>query len=401
MRALRPWLANVALVVVSLLAGLILIEMFLRLLGWSYPVFARPDPDLGWSFRPGVSGWSVHENTAYVRINRFGFRGEDWSEQPATDTLRVAVLGDSYADSSNLSEEKSLTGQIQAHLSECPSLGTRRVEVLNFGVSGYGTGQHYLQLQHRVAAFHPSMVLLAFYAGNDVPDNIRPLSVLTEKPYFTLLPSGGLRYDGSFRDSDAFRAEVRSDWQRRLVNASYLLQAVKQAYLGKPIMPSPLKSQIFKATGADPTPAPQNPPLFEPPFDDTWRAAWNITEKLLVLMHDWAQAHGMEFRLTIIPDPIEGLPGEAIRRATVAKNHLADLDYPVTRVADFAARNGIATLSLLEPLRAFADREHQFTYGFYAAKPGDGHLNAFGNEVAGRAIATWLCAAAAKGIRPN
>lgn len=392
--SLPPWLVNLALVAASVLFGLIVIELVLRVLGWSYPLFGQPDADLGWSFRPGLSGWSAHEDTAHVRINRYGFRGGDWTEQPAPDVLRIAVLGDSYTDSTNLPEEQSLTGQIQSHLSSCPALAGRRPEVLNFGVSAYGTGQHYLQLQHRVAAFHPQMVLLAFYAGNDVPDNSRPLSVLTEKPYFTVLPSGELQYDGTFRDSAAFRAEVGSDWQRRLVNASYLLQAAKQVYLGKGIVPSPLKSQVFKATGAEPVPEPQNPPLFGPPPDDTWRAAWDVTEKLLVLMRDWSQAHGMAFRLTIIPDPIEALPGENLRRAALVKNHLADLDYPVTRIADVAARKGIATLSLLEALRAFGDRERQFVYGFYADKPGYGHLNAFGNEVAGRAIAAWLCATA-------
>jgi lysophospholipase L1-like esterase len=399
MRSRRPWLANLALVAVSVLVGLILIELALRLLGWSYPVFARPDADLGWSFRPGLRGWSTHENTAYVRINRYGFRGDDWPEQPAADTLRIAVLGDSYTDSTNLAEDQSLTGMIQTQLSACPSLAGRRVEVLNFGMAGYSTTQEYLQLQHRVASFHPTMVLLAYYAGNDVPDNIRPLSILEAKPYFVMQPSGELQYDGSFRDSGTFRQEVKGEWLRRLVNASYLLQAVKQAYLGKAIMPSPIKSQVFKSTGAEPVPGPQYAPLFAPPGDENWRTAWTVTEKLLLRMRDWSQTHAIDFRLVIIPEPVEALPGDAMRRAVVETYRLADLDYPVNRIVNFATQNGISHLSLLEPLRAFGDREHQFAYGFNANKPGDGHLNAVGNEVSGRAIATWLCPSAATGTK--
>ncbi len=397
MRSLRPWLANLALVLASLTVGLLLIELALRLLGWSYPVFAGPDADLGWSFRPGTSGWSTHENTAYVRINRFGFRGGDWSERPAPGALRIAVLGDSFTDSGNLAEENSFTANIQRHLSACPAFAGRPLEVLNFGMSGYSTTQQYLQLQHRVASFHPAMVLLAYYAGNDVPDNVRALSILKAKPYFVLQPSGDLQYDGSFRDSDAFRQELKGEWLRHLVNASYLLQALKQAYLGNPIMPRPSTSQVFKATGTGPLPAPQYPPLFGPPADDNWRTAWTVTEKLLVRMRDWSQNHGMDFRMVIIPEPIEALPGDAMRRDVVQKYHLADLDYPVTRIADFAASNGITRLSLLEPLREFGDRNHQFIYGFYADRPGDGHLNAVGNDVSGRAIATWLCPAGASG----
>lgn len=402
-RPLRPWLANLALVMASLFVGLILIELALRLLGWSYPVFVRPDASLGWSFRPGVEGWSTHEDTAYVRINRSGFRGGDWTERPAAGTWRIAVLGDSYTDSTNLSAERSLTGRIETHLSACPVLAGRRVEILNFGVSGYGTAQQYLQLQQRVASFHPDMVLLAFYTGNDVADNSRPLSVSTNimKPFFVVRPSGELEYDGSFRDSAAFRQVVKRDWLPQVINTSYLLQVLKQAYLGKAIVPSPIKSHVFKSTGAAPSAWPQYKLMFGPPRDDNWRAAWSVTEKLLVRMRDWSQERKIEFRMAIIPEPLEALPGDAMRRVVVQKFELADIDYPVTGVVDIASRNGIPHLSLLEPLRTFGDREQQFTYGFYADRPGVGHLNAVGNEISGRAIAAWLCPAAANPARPN
>jgi lysophospholipase L1-like esterase len=396
MRPLRPWQTNLALVIASVLFSLLIIELSLRLLGWSFPIFARPDADLGWSFRPGVSGWSTHENAARVRINRFGFRGDDWTERPAPDAFRIAVLGDSYTDSTNLAEEQSFTAMIQKHLSACPALSGRRVEVLNFGISGYGTTQQYLQVRQHVASFRPAVVLLAYYAGNDAPDNVRTLSVIKTKPYFVVLPSGELQYDGSFRESEAFHRQLKWEWLRRLVNTSYLLQALKQAYLGKPVIPSPVASQVFKAAGNAFLPAPQYPALFAPPGDDAWRLAWQVTEKLLVRMRDWLRVRGIDFRLVIIPEPVEALPGDAMRRAVVEKYHLSDLDYPVVRIADFAARSGISHLSLLEALRNFGDHNRQFTYGFHADTAGEGHLNAVGNEVSGRAIAAWLCSSMMK-----
>jgi hypothetical protein len=395
MKSLRPWLANLALIVASLLVSLILIEVVLRVVGWSYPVFSRPDSEFGWSFRPNTKGWSVHEDTAYVRINRFGFRGGDVPEQPPADTLRIAVLGDSFVDSGNLSEKQSFTGQIESHLAACPAFKGRRVEVLNFGVSGYGATQELLRLQELVARFHPRMVLLGFYIGNDVPDNSRPLSVWKDKPYFIELPSGELRFDTSFRESEAFRHKVATDWRLRLINWSYLLQALKEVYLQRPIVPFPLKSQVFKATDTDPIPGPQYAGLFAPPGDNNWRSAWAVTEKLLLRIRDWSQSHKIDFRLAIIPDPTEGLPGEARRQAAVQKFDLTDLDYPIARIARFAASNGIPYVSLLEPLRMFADDNRQYTYGFNKSEPGDGHLNAFGNEISGRTIAAWLCPAGA------
>ena len=99
------WLKNLALSIVSLLCGLLLIEFGLRLLGWSFPIFMHPDLDLGWSYRPGIVGWSSHENTAYLRMNRFGFRGPDWSHRPPTGTFRIAVIGNSFVESSSSPDE--------------------------------------------------------------------------------------------------------------------------------------------------------------------------------------------------------------------------------------------------------------------------------------------------------
>ena len=347
---------NLALVIASLILGLLLIELGLRLLGWTFPLFARPDPEFGWSYRPGISGWSQHENTAWVRINRHGFRGSDWPQRPAHGTYRIAVLGDSFTDSTNTEEEHSLTGIIEARLAGCPALAGRHVEVLNFGIAGYGTGQHYLQLTQRVAAFEPNMVLLAMYIGNDIADNHRSLSATTLKPFYVEQPSGELALDPDFRESDAFRETLGADWRRRLVNVSYLLQALKQVYVNRSIMPSPLKSQVFKETGAERPPLPQYAALFTPPPDNVWRAAWSVTEKLLLRMLDWSEQRGISFRMATIPEPIQALPGETLRDIVVRDSKLTDLDYPTNRIANFATQNKISHLSLLEPLRTYGDR---------------------------------------------
>jgi len=138
---------NALLVVAGLVSGLLLVESVLRLAGWSFPVFGRPDTELGWSFRPGVSGWVTQENPAYVRMNRFGFRGPEWLEQPTPDVFRIVVIGDSFVESSNLSDKHAFTSMIEKHLVACPAFSSGRIEVLNLGVSGYGTAQEYLLLE--------------------------------------------------------------------------------------------------------------------------------------------------------------------------------------------------------------------------------------------------------------
>jgi lysophospholipase L1-like esterase len=383
-------LKNAALLLGSLVVSLLLIELVLRLLGWSFPIFARPDADLGWSFRPGLQGWAMHENTAYLRINRLGFRGDNWPERASG--FRIAVLGDSFVESSNLPEEHALTTIVGRDLRNCPRFASG-VEVLNFGISGYGTGQEYVLLSTRVQPLHPDMVLLAFYAGNDVANNVRTLSAAgqTEKPYF-VEAQDSLALDDSFRTSTAFRKAVAQDWRKRLINASYLLQAFKQVALGRSIMPDakPLESIHLSDLPEPPLFAPEYAELFAPPRNESWASAWSVTEKLLVSMRDWAQTQQVQFGMIIIPAPVQVLPSGKLRRTAIAKFGLQDLEYPVERIARAAAGAGISFLDLREALRNEADANRVFLYGF-PPRSGDGHLNAAGNAVSGGSVARWLC----------
>src|SRR5438445_13415775 len=57
-------------------------------------------------------------------------------------------------------------------------------EIINFGVSGYGTAQELQILRHRVWAYSPDMILLAFLTGNDIRNNSRALERDDRIPYF-------------------------------------------------------------------------------------------------------------------------------------------------------------------------------------------------------------------------
>jgi len=48
--------------------------------------------------RPGAEGWWSKEGGAYVRINNGGLRDREHAKAKPTNALRIAVLGDSYAE---------------------------------------------------------------------------------------------------------------------------------------------------------------------------------------------------------------------------------------------------------------------------------------------------------------
>ena len=94
----RPLATRLGLVVIGGLVGLLLAEILLRLLGVAYPLPYYPDPYCGSRLRPGFQGWFTKEGRAFVTINSAGFRDREHPLVKPPDTIRIAVLGDSFAE---------------------------------------------------------------------------------------------------------------------------------------------------------------------------------------------------------------------------------------------------------------------------------------------------------------
>lgn len=79
---------------------------------------------------------------SYAHINRDGYRDGEWGAAPEQGVLRVAVVGDSNVLGHGVVDEADLFDrQLELALSELAP--TRRWEVLNMGMSGYGLTGYY------------------------------------------------------------------------------------------------------------------------------------------------------------------------------------------------------------------------------------------------------------------
>lgn len=146
------------------------------------------DPDLGWTLAPNATAHdgAAHTNAAGMRADR------DYVLAPSPDVLRVATFGDSYTYGSEVQQGESWPAQVRAQLDG--------VEVLNFGVGGYGLDQAYLRWQHDGQRYQPDIVMVGFVAE----DVLRSLNVIRllywpeagvpySKPRFVLADDGALR----------------------------------------------------------------------------------------------------------------------------------------------------------------------------------------------------------------
>ena len=63
--------------------------------------------------------------------------------------------------------------------------GEKKVEVINFGVSDYGTAQELIVLREKVWFYDPDFVLLAIFTQNDISNNSVALEKQKMRPFFS------------------------------------------------------------------------------------------------------------------------------------------------------------------------------------------------------------------------
>jgi len=388
--AARSRLGRLALLLVSVALTLGLAEVALRIAGISNPNFYRPDPDLGWGLTPGASGWWKKEGNAFIRINADGERDLPHPLAKPPGTLRIAILGDSCTEALQVPVEATFWALLPAELRSCPTLAGRKVETLNFGVSGYGTAQELLALRTRVWKYQPDLVLLAFYTGNDVRNNYRPLEQDPLRPYF-VLQGGRLVLDDAFRTSPGYRA--RQTAAARLLYAAFnhssVLQVGKMAKTAADNLVGTYKAkrvttQVIEELGLDNA-------VYSPPGNADWRAAWEVTEAMLRQLGEEVKAHGARFAIVTLTDGIQVHPDLRKRQAFARHLGIAHLFYPDERIKRVGEAAGIPVLNLAPPLADYAAKTGHFLHGFPNTKPGEGHWNAEGHRVGAKVLAPWLC----------
>ena len=161
-------LTSVGSLLVLFLAGEVVMRVYYYVKQHNIPGFVRaiePDPHLGWRSIPNLDvtkrATDARGNSypLRVRTNALGFRR--FGDTTRTDRLRLLVLGDSFTQAVEVSDDKTYF----AHLSNA-----LHADVFAYGCGGYGTVQEYLVLDQYVDRIQPDAVLLQ-YCSNDFINN--------------------------------------------------------------------------------------------------------------------------------------------------------------------------------------------------------------------------------------
>jgi hypothetical protein len=389
---MRQWQVKFLVIFASLIIGLVLTEVGLRILGIEYPNFYDFDPHLGHALRPGTQGYWLKEGKGYVSINRDGLRDREHDIKKPSNTLRIAVLGDSYAEAMHVNREDAFWAIMEKQLQGCKNLQRRNIEVINFGISGFGSTQELLMLRHKVWKYSPDIVLLAFCTGNDVSDNSFALKQRYSDPYFILENDELILHDQS----------SRKRWEEKVANNHFtrpiyqwliqfrVMQVVER---GKEVIRDwwSRKKAVARsdASGFNLEPGILNP-VYHEPTDEVWKEAWKVTEGVLLKMRDEVDRKGARFVVVVLSNSNQVHPDVAARAGFAKILGVNSLFYPDRRVEKFCESHDIPVLLLAPLFQDYATKHQVFLHGFEKTL-GDGHWNQHGHQLAGQTIAEWLC----------
>ena len=244
-------------------AALLGLELAVRASGYSAPFWYRPDAQLGWTLR---------QDRGY-RLDK------------PDDTFRIAVLGDEHSEAKQREVRDTWWWLLGHQLDGCSMTGGKRVEVLSFGVSSYGTAQELVMLESVAMRHQPDLVLLQFTPHNDPQNNSFALATDKERPFYRLDAKGVPRIDESFNTSPGFLRHA-APWRelaRQVGNRSRAVQWLS-------MLPEPKhRPGVQKA-------------LLGPPPNELWEEAWKITEALVVRIDEVSRRNGAKFAMVAVND---------------------------------------------------------------------------------------------------
>ena len=444
----RQAAVNLALLGASLAAGLIVAEGALRALGprlgqglaaqrrnlgeaWPNPRWqdtARYGPRL----RAGLDTFAevgfgdivwmgfVPPEVAPGPTRRFPFRtdAEGFRNAAVRDPIAVAALGDSFTDAMTLPVEQAWPARLEARLG---------VTVQNYGTAGFGPQQEERVLEDFVLRHHPRVVVVAFFAGNDIfnaesfddferaPEAARPrppgwrikdtVARFDELYLVSLVRAGREALHERWTGSDAARA----DEEARQRVAEPAAPAGTLATFDRGMFTVPVAGRALRVA-------------LMPPYLNTLRFSagelrarrgWALTRRSVERMQQLCRAGGAELVVMFVPfksqvylpllqrrfarDDLERAlgfyfrgTGPAVDVETLASHRLAQNEL----MGGLCAERAIAFLDLTPRMEAEVDSGRNVYF------PDDAHWNAAGHDVAAAALAEVLRARGLVAARP-
>lgn len=365
----------------------LLLETGVRLLGYRPASYLRQfsefHPTLGWMKTPFAEGYfqkgdvRIHE-----KLNSKGLRSPEYDYARQPGTFRVLFLGDSFTEGYDVEAEDLFTTIIEKELHS--QLGSEsNVEVINAGTGGYSTDQEYLFYKTEGYRYEPDVVVLMFYAVNDVYYLLKENYGNYPKPRFELTDSGAVVVNLPLQEPH--KVEGVKNLLRQL--------AFYQFALNKVLPQTPALTRWLTSLGLISTEtaelatieksAPAWFRVFERNPSDEIQTAWQLADSMIVLLHRKVQEQNASLIVFAVPDRFQVYDESwsQTRENFGVNDSLWDRTIPGARLGGLCHGLGVPFIHFSDSLKAIGDRDNLYN---------GVHWNVHGNEIVakilGRAI---------------
>ena len=394
----------------SLLISIVVTEGFLRLsfyhslvlpTKYSWTSLKEPHRERGWSLLPNRSTFfETRDYAVHERTNSKGLRDVEHSYIPDPEVFRIIVLGDSYMEAYQVEFEESLPCLLQQNLAH------QNVEVINFGISGYGTTQELIYLKEEGLKYKPDLVVLAFAPQNDLRNNSRELEALLwgEETIKTF----GRPFAKIDRSTEKL-VYVKPDFERSkrwvVQQRATMRKLARQRSMRDRLIISklfvdnlrPLLNRKYEKLQWDPNiflgsyletfdPESGSGDISIKQYESKWNDAWKVGERLILEMNNLAKNNGAEFVLMMVAEVWQADQRVFGKLKKQYPRLEFDMTKPNRRILDFCRTNKIRVLDLVPSFREVISSNEQLL--FHQIE--DFHWNAAGHHVATDSLVQYL-----------
>lgn len=338
-------------------AGILALEILMRLAEPAFPSDHVNDPVLGLRVKPGA-----------LQSNSLGFNDTEFSEAKPPGVFRIAALGDSFNWNGGLKQNYwSLAERL---LNESQQVS--RFEILNLGICGTGLQEYEAMLSSVGLRFSPDMAAAGVYVGNDLAFDNDAFRI--EMRFGTLhwLPTRRLSWFNLERDSYlwSFLKTRFKIWRNHQ-------DLKKEGNLqGNPQLLSRgnfLRSEKNKLS------------IFQPSFYDN--PPWKQAQSNLLRMRDVSRERGIPFVVIILPSAVQvddALWKELFDTSPELDRTAYDRHLPQKRMIQFLRQNEIPFYNVLELFISEAVPAAELYV------PSDTHFSTKGNQLTAFGVSRFL-----------
>ena len=361
---------TLAVVAITLMFTLALLEIGLRLFASQIQVpvsralFVN-DPAARFRNLPGARiEHDTPEFQVLYTINNQGLRAGADTGALSPGRLRLLCVGDSFTFGWGVQEQQAFP----LLLNNNKGADSRPVESLNAGVAGYGTNDEVAWLHKFGWSLQPKIVLLGFFAGNDVVDVMRRMN---KAPVET--PADQAVIDAV--DKAKEREHTRSGMETWLLGNSHAYVFLNKFFGRFLASRDARKPDVFDTA--------YNYLRSKPPELST---GWKKTTELLSEIEWKAREHNARLVVVVIPaaEQVEERFWSDIERPLGLTDADLNRDLPQQEMAAWGARAGIPIIDLLPDFRA--------AHGQRLYYNGDPHWTPAGHALAAQIISRQMTA---------